>query len=225
MCFNFAFMGSDFIAFNKRTHFPFIYIWIKNFYFLLFYVCLYGRDVQWSDSMMYLGIMFVFGLYLSVNITNRINKFHASLCAVLKDRIPGFEHVYVYVLLHKCLPILFYGLDSISINCKVLQAITKAWNMAFRWIYGLWKHDSTRLLLLSCGTMSAKFLLERRLLLFCRTVCLSNVKCLHNLWLCCKVSKTFRNLLSSYNLLDVVDTRSIYVNVENAFIRYCHNAQ
>lgn len=189
------------------------------------HVCMSGRDVQWSDSMMYLGIMFVFGLYLSVNITNRINKFHASLCAVLKDRIPGFEHVYVYVLLHKCLPILFYGLDSISINCKVLQAITKAWNMAFRWIYGLRKHDSTRLLLLSCGTMSAKFLLERRLLLFYRNVYLSNVKCLHNLWLCCKISKTFRNLLSSYYLLDVVDSRSIYVNVENAFIRYCHNAQ
>jgi hypothetical protein len=33
------------------------------------------------------------------------------------------------------------------------------------------------------------------------------------------------NLFSSYYLLDVVDSRSIYVNVENAFNRYCHNAQ
>jgi hypothetical protein len=48
------------------------------------------------------------------------------------------------------------SVDSLSIDCKVLQAVTKCWNMAFRWIFGLRKYDSTRLLLKSCNTMSAK---------------------------------------------------------------------
>ena len=99
----------------------------------------------------------MFGTHLTVDIINRLNKFYAAINSVLKDKLFGIERVYVYVLLSKCLPILFYGLDSMVINSIIVQAVTKAWNMAFRWIFGLRKFDSTRLQLQSCGTMSAKF--------------------------------------------------------------------
>jgi hypothetical protein len=42
--------------------------------------------LQWCDKMTYLGITFVFGRDLSVDITNRLQKFHAAVCAVLKLR-------------------------------------------------------------------------------------------------------------------------------------------
>ena len=60
------------------------------------------------------------------------------------------------------------------INSNIVRAVTKAWNMAFRWIFGLRKFDSTRLLLQPCSTMSAKFLLHKRLLLFYNSIYSSN---------------------------------------------------
>ena len=62
----------------------------------------------------------MFGTHLTVDITNRLNKFYAAISSVLKDKLFGFERVYVHVLWSKCLPILFYGLDSMVINIVVL---------------------------------------------------------------------------------------------------------
>ena len=123
----------------------------------------------------------MFGTHLTVDITNRLNKFYAAISSVLKDKLFGFERVYVHVLWSKFLPILFYGLNSMVINSSIVQAVTKAWNMAFRWIFGLRKFDSTKLLLRSCGIMSAKFLLHKRLLLFYNSIYSSNLCNLHNL--------------------------------------------
>ena len=150
---------------------------------------------------------------MSVDITSRLHKFHAAVCAVLKDRLPNFEHIYVRLLLSKCLPILYYGLDSLSIDCKVLQAVTKCWNMAFRWIFGLRKYDSTRLLLKSCNTMSAKFLLHRCWFLFCNSVSLSQVPVVHNLWCWCRSLSSYNRLLSLHNLVDVGCKAEIYTAV------------
>ena len=43
------------------------------------------------------------------------------------------------------------------IYSSIVQAVNKAWNMAFRLIFGLRKFDSTKLLLQSCGTVSKIF--------------------------------------------------------------------
>jgi hypothetical protein len=42
--------------------------------------------LKWCDKMTYLGITFIFGRDLSVDITNRLQKFHAAVCAILKIR-------------------------------------------------------------------------------------------------------------------------------------------
>ena len=133
-------------------------------------ISLAGALVHWSNKLLYLGITFMFGTHLTGDITNRLNKFYAAISSVLKDKLFGFKRVYVHFLLSKYLPILFYGLDSMVINRSIVQAVTKAWNMAFRWIFGLRKFDSTRLPLESCGNMSAKFLRHKRLLLFYNSV-------------------------------------------------------
>ena len=124
----------------------------------------------------------MFETHLTVNITNRLNKFNAAISSVLKDKLFGFERVYVLVLLSKFLPTLFYGLDSMVINSSIVQTVTKTWNMTFRWIFGLRKFDSTRLLFQSCGNISAKFLLHKRFLLFYNSNYSSNLCDLHNLW-------------------------------------------
>ena len=75
----------------------------------------------------------MFRMHLTVDITNGLNEFYAAISSVLKDKfVVLIERVYVHVLWSKCLPILFYGLDSMVNNSSIVQAVTKAWNMAFK---------------------------------------------------------------------------------------------
>jgi hypothetical protein len=67
-------------------------------------------------------------LTLRTDLTNFMPRF----VLFSKIEFPCFIYVCVWVLLHKCQPMLVFGLDSVSINCKVLQAVTIAWNMVFR---------------------------------------------------------------------------------------------
>jgi hypothetical protein len=180
-----------------------------------------GSALSWSDKMVYLGITFVFGLSLSVDVTNRLNKFYAAVCNVLKDKLLGFEDVYVRLLLTKCMPILFYGLDSLCINSKTVQALSKSWNMAFRWIFGMRKFDSTRLVLLSCNTMSVKYLIHKNWLLFYHIVSQSVSPVLHNLWVWYSVSDACKKLLSSYDLYSIDNRRNICSAISSSFYVYC----
>ena len=182
-------------------------------------VSLAGVTVHWSEKLLYLGITFMFGMHLTVDITNWLNKFYVAISSVLKDKLFGFERVYVHFLLSKCLPILFYGLDSLVINSSIVQAVFKAWNMAFRWIFDLCKFDSTRLLLQSCGTMSAKFLLHKHLLLFYNSIFPSNLCNLHNLWVWYWYS--VRYLVFDCDLIDVNDRKLICYALCQLFNLYC----
>jgi hypothetical protein len=101
-----------------------------------------GIMIKWSDRMLYLGITFLFGLRLNVDFACRLVKYHAVLSTIFKDKVHGFENIYVRIIATKCLPILFHDLNCLSVYGNLLQSVSKAWNMAFRWIFGLRKFDS-----------------------------------------------------------------------------------
>jgi hypothetical protein len=42
--------------------------------------------LKWCDKVSYLGITFIFGRDLSVDITKRLQTFHAAVCVILKIR-------------------------------------------------------------------------------------------------------------------------------------------
>ena len=159
---------------------------------------------------------------MTVEITNRLNKFNAAISSVLKDKLFGFERVYVLVLLSKCLPILlFYGLYSMVIYSSIVQIVTKTRNMKFRWIFGLRKFDLTRLLLQSCGNISAKFLLHKHFLLFYNSIYSSNLCDLHNLWVWYWCKNSVRCLVFDYDLIDVSDRKLICYALSQPFNSYC----
>ena len=60
----------------------------------------------------------MFGLRLTIVLTSRMMKFHAASSAVLTNRIKEFEHVYVHVILAKCLPILFHANYVFAISLR-----------------------------------------------------------------------------------------------------------
>ena len=53
------------------------------------------------------------------------------LCFVEGAYIIGFENVYVNVLMTKCMPMLFYGIDCLHGDCNALYKLSGVWNTAF----------------------------------------------------------------------------------------------
>ena len=97
---------------------------------------------------------------LNVCCKNKIRNFMASVSSVLHFRSVGYENVFTEILIRKCLPVLMYGLDAVSLDSNSIKLVTQVWNCAFRWLYGVDKFTSTRYLFNSHGTMSMRFLLH-----------------------------------------------------------------
>ena len=70
----------------------------------------------------------------------------------------------------KCLLILNYALECIYLNSASFNTVRKSWHMAFRWLFNRAKYESTRLLFLSCNTMSKRFLLDTNVMSFVRNI-------------------------------------------------------
>ena len=126
-----------------------------------------GRVLRWIDRLKYLGIKFVVGKGYHLDCSERVRN-SATVSPVLRIRPKreDYEHIFADILIRKFLPVLFYGLNRCSLSYDVIRSVSKAWNMAFKWLFKMRKYDSTRLLFLSHNTMSMKFLLDLKTLSF-----------------------------------------------------------
>ncbi len=118
----------------------------------------------WVDKFTYLGISFITGRQLKIDCKPRIQQFVSSIYSVLRYRVSGVENVFAEILIKKCLPIIFYGLECYMLDSQSVKSVSQAWNMSFRWLYNHRKYDSTRLLFMSCKTMSLSFLLDKKII-------------------------------------------------------------
>ena len=84
-----------------------------------------NKILKWSDNFIYLGIDFVLGSSLNVCYKNRIRKFMASVSSVLHFESVRYEIVYAEILIRKCLPVLMYGLDAVSLDSNFIKLVTQ----------------------------------------------------------------------------------------------------
>ena len=81
--------------------------------------------------------------WLQADCSEGIQKFIATVSSVLCLKLPGFEYMFTNILVKKCLPILFYGMDCCILNSVMLRSLSQAWNMPFKWLFNHRKCDST----------------------------------------------------------------------------------
>ena len=91
--------------------------------------------MPWIDRLKYLDITFVVGKGYHLNCFEHIKKFIATVSSVLRFKRQGYEHIFADILIRKCLSVLFYGLNSCSLNYDVIKSVSKAWKMAFKWFF------------------------------------------------------------------------------------------
>ena len=151
-----------------------------------------------------------------------MQKVLSSVCGVLRHKVDGYEYVFSNILIKKCLPILNYALECIYLDTASFNTVSKSWNMAFRWLFNRQKYESTRLLFLSCNTMSTRFLLDRIVMCFVRNMLESPHMLLRNLSQYAMFTKDLKTIFSRYHLNVPSDIDIIKRSVNNAFFLYCN---
>lgn len=87
------------------------------------------------------------------------------MCVVLRGCVARAEKVYVNVVKTKCLPILFYRIDCLRLDRRLVSKLNVVCT-AFRWILGVSRYVLIRTYLRQSGTISFAFLIDLRFLLF-----------------------------------------------------------
>ena len=177
--------------------------------------------MPWVDRLKYLGIKFVVGKGYHLDCSERVRKFIAIVSSVLRFKRQGYEHIFADILTRKCLPVLFYGLDSCSLSYDVIKSVSKAWNMAFKLLFNMKRYYSTRLLFLSHNTMSMKFLLDLKTQSFYAMINSTN-NALINKFVKCNYSVRQASFAQyGLSLCENVSGIKRSVGLHNAFLEYC----
>ena len=62
--------------------------------------------------------------WLQADCSEGIQKCIATVSSVLCLKLPGFEYMFTDILVKKCLPILFYGMDCCILNSHAKISVT-----------------------------------------------------------------------------------------------------
>ena len=122
-----------------------------------------GKEIEWVDSWVYLGVKLVTGKNFGCCITDRLLKFYK--CANSIFRIDGYSDELTMLRLVEthCVPILTYGIEILHVSdSRERSKLRVAYNSLFRKIFGYRRYDSVREIQGFLGRPTWEELVERR---------------------------------------------------------------
>lgn len=97
-----------------------------------------GRELQWVNSLRYLGVYLVNSNAFACNFDSSKRSFYRSFNAIFgKIGRVASEEVVVHLVKAKCLPMLLYGLDVCPLNSKQVKSLDYVLYCAFRKIFNI----------------------------------------------------------------------------------------
>lgn len=110
-------------------------------------------NLAWSKMFKYLGVTFNAGKSLTMDSSNPIRKFYSSCNSIFQKTANLDEIARLHLIEAKCLPILTYALPALKLRKEQLQEMNKAWNCAYRKIFGYNMWDSVKPLICGLGKL------------------------------------------------------------------------
>ena len=108
------------------------------------------HELEWVKELKYLGVVFVTGKRLSVNIDLNCRKFLSASFAIMQKCKYLSEEILCELVQTNCLPILLYGIDSVSLMKCQIRRMSVA--LVFRRIFKMSKFSSMRIIYNFIGT-------------------------------------------------------------------------
>ena len=128
-----------------------------------------GNDtISWSSSFKYLGVSFLTGKKLTVDINVIKRKFFASCNCILGNAKCLNDIIKLNLMESYCLPILLFATVAMNLSNDQLSDLNAGWNSVYRRIFGFNKWESVRAFVAGIGRLDFKSLRAYLRLKFCK---------------------------------------------------------
>ena len=98
-------------------------------------VSINGISIPWSNSMKYLGIVFISGKSLSFDFKTSRSNFFRCFNLIFSKISRASETVIVSLLKSNCIPILMYGVEALDLKSSMLYSLDNPLRLVFGKIF------------------------------------------------------------------------------------------
>lgn len=190
-----------------------------------------AEDIAWSSTFKYLGISFITGKRLLVNINSVKQKFYVAANCILSNANCNNELLKLNLIESHCLPILLFSSVSTRISVEQINELNIGWNSIYRRIFGFHKWESVKKFICGIGRLDFKSIRNYSRLKFVLNG-LSNAntafKSMLNMYLC---TSEFREVLvmaglkeQSFSSALQITISKVTYNVYKEFSSVCNAA-
>jgi len=135
---------------------------------------LQNSKLAWSKMFTYLGVTFQAGKTLTVDNSSAIRKFYSGCNSIFHKTLNLDEIAKLHLVEANCLPFLTYALPALKLNREQLHEMNKAWNCAYRKIFGYHMWESVKQLMCCLGKLDFMHIRLKLYINFLRTNVNSN---------------------------------------------------
>jgi hypothetical protein len=107
--------------------------------------------IEWCSKLKYLGVTFIAGSKLTVDLCDVRRKFYASVNSILSKCKFCSDLVKLELMEKHCLPILLYAVESLNLSLCERNDLNSWWNSVYRKIFCYNKWESVKLLIHMLG--------------------------------------------------------------------------
>ena len=107
------------------------------------------HELEWVKELKYLQVVFVAGKRLSVNIDLNCRKFFSASFAIMQKCKYLSKEILCKLVLTNCLPMLLFGIDSVSLMKCQIRRMSVVFNTVFRGIFKMSKFSSMRVIFIT----------------------------------------------------------------------------
>ena len=110
-----------------------------------------GELIAWSNTFRYLGVDFVTGNNLTVNLNTVKRKFYAACNCILGNAGVLQDMIKLHLVESFCLPILSYATAALKLTMDQIKELNLCWNSVYRRIFGFQRWESVRVFIQGLG--------------------------------------------------------------------------
>jgi hypothetical protein len=111
------------------------------------------NTIPWCDSFKYLGIAFIAGKKLRVNIDVIKHKLFGAYNSILGNSHSLDQLIQLQLQESFCLPLLQYGLCAVRLTSSQCADLNCCWNTVYRRIFHFRKYDSVKMFIAGLGRL------------------------------------------------------------------------
>ena len=122
---------------------------------------LHNVQLEWATTIKFLGIHFLAGRSLTIDISDCRKKFFFSVNKILNKSKYCNEITRLNMVETYCLPILMYAIESLSVQKCQINQMNVWWNSVYRSIFKFNKWESVKNLILYLGRLNFKSIYDQ----------------------------------------------------------------